>query len=348
MPLDKILWEMGIKILDVAIIAFFGFKFLSKPIAQAMADRSAAVRAALEEATAGRREAEARLAEFQAKAAGLDKEIETMRSQAAADMERERTILINEGKAAAEHVAQHARETIRQEVREGPRRAAPRSRAARRAGGDRQREGPDHRRGPAAHHRRVRRLAGERPMITRTVSRRYAKSLMAVAVERGASPEEILADLENAAVFLAEQPRILELFKNPKLPMADRLGALERFLAASHLQPLNQNFLRLLLRKQRIDILGGIVEEFRALADAQAGIIRAAVTSAAPLTDAVVELIRSRLATRFGKQVILSLAVDPELIGGLVVRVGSLSFDGSIRSQLKAMQSQLLEGVPLS
>jgi F-type H+-transporting ATPase subunit b len=116
MPLDKILWEMGIKILDVAIIAFLGFKFLSKPIAQAMADRSAAVRAALEAATAGRREAEARLAEFQAKAAGLDKEIESMRSQAAADAERERTILMNEGKAAAEHVAQHARETIRQEA----------------------------------------------------------------------------------------------------------------------------------------------------------------------------------------------------------------------------------------
>jgi len=185
-------------------------------------------------------------------------------------------------------------------------------------------------------------------MITRTVSRRYAKSLMAVALERGSAVEEILSDLENAAVFLAEQPRIIELFKNPKLPMADRLASLERFLAASHLQPLNQNFLRLLLRKQRMDILGGIVEEFRALADAQAGIIRAEVSSAAPLTDAVVELIRSRLAARFGKQVILSLAVEPELIGGLVVRVGSLLFDGSIRSQFKAMESQLLEGVPLS
>jgi len=115
MPLDKILWEMGIKILDVSIIVFFGFKFLSKPLTQAMADRSAAVRSALEEATAGRREAEARLAEFQAKAAGLDKEIDAMRAQAAADMERERAILISEGQAAAEHVARHARETIRQE-----------------------------------------------------------------------------------------------------------------------------------------------------------------------------------------------------------------------------------------
>ena len=116
MPLDKILWEMGIKILDVAIIAFLGFKFLSKPIAQAMAGRSEAVRRELDEAAAGRREAEARLAEFKAKADGLDREIEAMRSQAAADMERERALLLEEGRAAAERVAQHARETIRQEV----------------------------------------------------------------------------------------------------------------------------------------------------------------------------------------------------------------------------------------
>jgi F-type H+-transporting ATPase subunit delta len=185
-------------------------------------------------------------------------------------------------------------------------------------------------------------------MITSSVSRRYAKSLMAVVVERKGSIEETLTDLENASIFLGEQPRILELFKNPKLPMADRAASLERFLAASHLQPLNQNFLRLLLRKQRIDIVGDIAEEFRALADTHAGIIRASVTSATELTASMVELIRGRLAARFGKKVILSLAVDPQLIGGLVIRVGSLSFDGSIRSQFKAMQSQLLEGVPLS
>ncbi|HEY5998930.1 MAG TPA: ATP synthase F1 subunit delta [bacterium] len=185
-------------------------------------------------------------------------------------------------------------------------------------------------------------------MISRTVSRRYAKSLVAVALERGAALEQVLTDLENAAAFLADQPRILELFTNPMLPLNRRLEALERFLGASQLQPLNQNFLRLLLRKGRIEILGDVVEEFRALADAQAGIIRASVTSAAALADDVVELIRSRLATRFGKKVILSLAVEPELIGGLVVKAGSLTFDGAIRSQLRAIQSQLLEGVSLS
>jgi F-type H+-transporting ATPase subunit b len=116
MKLEDILWEMGIKVLDVAIIAFLAFKYLSKPIAQAMAGRSETVRAAVEEATAGRREAEARLAEFQRKAAGLEAEIDALRAQAGADMERERNLLIEEGRTAAERVAQHARETIRQEV----------------------------------------------------------------------------------------------------------------------------------------------------------------------------------------------------------------------------------------
>ena len=116
MKFEDILWEMGIKVLDVAIIAFFAFKYLSKPISQAMANRSEAVRRALEDASAGRREAEARLAEFQQKAAGLEAEIEAMRAQASADMERERSLLIEEGRAAAERIGQHARETIRQEV----------------------------------------------------------------------------------------------------------------------------------------------------------------------------------------------------------------------------------------
>jgi F-type H+-transporting ATPase subunit b len=116
MKLEDILWELGIKVLDVAIIAFFAFKLLSKPIAQAMANRSESVRRDIEEATAGRREAEARLAEFRAKAASLESDIEALRAQAAADMERERALLIEEGRVAADHIAQHARETIRQEV----------------------------------------------------------------------------------------------------------------------------------------------------------------------------------------------------------------------------------------
>lgn len=116
MPLEDILWELGIKVLDVGIVAFFAFKFLSKPIARAMEARSEAVRAQIEEATRGRREAEQRLAEFQEKAARLEAEIAELTTKTGVDIEREQALLLEEGKAAAERLAQHARETIRQEV----------------------------------------------------------------------------------------------------------------------------------------------------------------------------------------------------------------------------------------
>jgi F-type H+-transporting ATPase subunit b len=101
MPLDAILWEMGIKILDVGIIAFFAFKYLSKPIAQAMA---------------GRRDAEARLREVQEKNARLESEIQQLVDQTAVDIEREQALIKAEAEAGAERIRQHARETFRQEI----------------------------------------------------------------------------------------------------------------------------------------------------------------------------------------------------------------------------------------
>ena len=72
------------------------------------------------------------------------------------------------------------------------------------------------------------------------------------------------------------------------------------------------------------------------------------MTSAAPLAEEETTRLRAILGARFGKTVILTSAIDPGLIGGLVVRIGSLSFDGSIRSQLSAIHRQLLEEVTFS
>jgi len=116
MPIDQILWELGIKFLDVTIVAVLAYKFLAKPIAKAMEGRSEAVRRQIDEATAGRRDAEARLAEFQEKNARLEAEIQELTAQTGVDIEREQAILVEEGNAAAERVARHARETIRQEL----------------------------------------------------------------------------------------------------------------------------------------------------------------------------------------------------------------------------------------
>ena len=185
-------------------------------------------------------------------------------------------------------------------------------------------------------------------MISRTIGRRYAKALMAVTADRGERPDDLLAELDAVAAALAGEPGFAELMANPKVPLADRLGAFDRFLAALEPRAMARHFFRMLLHKGRLGALPEIIEEFRPLADAQAGVLRAAVTSASPLDPAETERLRAILGARFGKSVLLSSAVDPELIGGLVVRIGSLSFDGSIRSQLAAIHRQLLEEVTLS
>lgn len=116
MTLEQILWELGIKVLDVAIIAFLGFKYLSKPITRLMESRSAAVRQALEEAGAARREAEAKLKEFQEKTARIEAEMELLRKESCVEIDKEQKILLEEANASSARVRQHAEETIRQEL----------------------------------------------------------------------------------------------------------------------------------------------------------------------------------------------------------------------------------------
>jgi F-type H+-transporting ATPase subunit delta len=185
-------------------------------------------------------------------------------------------------------------------------------------------------------------------MIARTIGRRYAKALMAVTAARGERPDDLLAELEGIADALAAEPRFGELMANPKLLVSERLAALERFFDAVSARPLARHFLGMLLEKGRLAALPEIVDEFRTLADDQSGVLRAAVTSATPLPPDETERLRAILGARFGKSVVLTSAVDPGLIGGLLVRIGSLSFDGSIRSQLAAIHRQLLEEVTFS
>jgi F-type H+-transporting ATPase subunit delta len=185
-------------------------------------------------------------------------------------------------------------------------------------------------------------------MIARTIGRRYAKALAGVTTDRGEQPEDLLAELEAVANALAAEPRFGELMANPKVLLAERLSSLGRFLDVLQPRPLARHFFEMLLKKGRLEALPAIVDEYRILADERAGVLRAAVTSAAPLEGEETERLRAILGARFGKTVVLTSAVDPGLIGGLVVRIGSLSFDGSIRSQLAAIHRQLLEEVTFS
>ncbi len=116
MTIGDILWDLGIKLLNVSILGFLAFKYLSGPLNRFVDTRAEKVRQELEQATAARREAEERLREFKEKAAGIDREIEDLRKQTCEDIDREQKILLEEARAAAGHIRRHAQDTIRQEM----------------------------------------------------------------------------------------------------------------------------------------------------------------------------------------------------------------------------------------
>lgn len=116
MTLGDILWDLGIKVLNVGILAFLAFKYLSKPLNTFVESRAAKVRSEIDAAKSAQREAEERLRIFQEKASLVDEEIKELRRKTCSDIDREQKILLEEAKDAAEHIRQHARDTIRQEM----------------------------------------------------------------------------------------------------------------------------------------------------------------------------------------------------------------------------------------
>ena len=185
-------------------------------------------------------------------------------------------------------------------------------------------------------------------MISSTLGRRYSKALLSLALEKNASLEEVYEELELFRAALTGDPRILQAMSNPNVLLAEREKLLNKMLEKSAVRPLVRNFAQLLLRRGRIDFFSDIVLEFRQKADQHAGVVRASVTAAGKLTPEDSRSIAAILENRFSKKVVLYEKTNPDLIGGLIIKSGSLSFDGSIRSQLKDIQNQLLEEVSSS
>jgi F-type H+-transporting ATPase subunit delta len=158
-----------------------------------------------------------------------------------------------------------------------------------------------------------------------TDARRYAEAAFQVAVE-GGSVDAWNDALARAADAFAE-PRVAEVLTNPTLPRQERRQVLERVLV----RPLPEqvlNLIGLLMQRRRIELLPLVSSEFQRLVDRR--------NERRELTDRLVQLT--------GGPVRLATAVDPALIGGIVVRLGDRQFDGSVRGRLERLRSRLVSG----
>ncbi len=178
--------------------------------------------------------------------------------------------------------------------------------------------------------------------IQASLAGRYAVALFELASEAG-FVSAVEADLDKLRTALSESPDLSALIRNPEVSRADlgkAMGALGDLLS---LDGLTRNFLGVLAENRRLSQLPEIIRAFNTIAAAQRGEVTAEVTSAHALSDAQVGALQEKLRAREGRNVKLSTNVDPALLGGLVVTIGSKRIDSSIRTRLNSL-AQAMKG----
>jgi len=178
--------------------------------------------------------------------------------------------------------------------------------------------------------------------ITASLAGRYASALYELANEQG-QVAAVEGDLERLADALRESADFAALIRNPQVGREDAARAMVAVGQVLGISPLTANFLGVIAGNRRLSALPDIVRAFAAIAAAARNEVTAQVTSAHPLDDAQVAALAEKLTARAGKSVKLKTAVDPEILGGLVVKIGSQMLDSSIRTRLNSL-AQAMKG----
>jgi F-type H+-transporting ATPase subunit delta len=172
--------------------------------------------------------------------------------------------------------------------------------------------------------------------IKASLAGRYASALFDLASESG-KVTAVESDLETLGAALAESGDLAALTTNPELARNVQGKAMAAVAKKLKLSALTSNFIGVLAANRRLAKLPAIIAAFRAIAAAQRGEVTATVTSAHPLSDDQIAALKTKLTLREGRTVMLSASVDPGLLGGLVVTIGSQRIDASIRTRLNSL-----------
>lgn len=171
-------------------------------------------------------------------------------------------------------------------------------------------------------------------MTKRVYPGRYAQAVFEIASARN-ELDNWQSDLRTIA-RLGEDAALIAWLESPKFPFADKVRVLTERLG--NISPLALNLAYLLVAKGKLSLTGEIADEYQQLLDSYRGIESVEVTTAVSLGNEDKQRLSQRLSALLGKKVLLKSKVDPELIGGIVARVGGKLLDGSTRSQLLALK----------
>jgi F-type H+-transporting ATPase subunit delta len=178
-------------------------------------------------------------------------------------------------------------------------------------------------------------------MSLRTSATRYARALFDVAL-RESDPARIEQELDEIVGAIEGQPELRRALLHGAVPQTIRLNVVKALVEATSPQPPLAKLLLILAEKGRLELLPHLRDVYRERLLAHGNVVRAFVTSATALGDDKVRALEHSLSQLTGKRVQLEVAVDRDLIGGVVARIGSTVYDGSLRTQLQKLKQQLV------
>jgi F-type H+-transporting ATPase subunit delta len=174
------------------------------------------------------------------------------------------------------------------------------------------------------------------------ISKRYARAFFEIATEEK-QLERYYNEINQFASIIAQNKALGEFLANPVFEQESKKGVVENIIGKLQLSGVTVNFLKLLVDKKRIDVLRDIVFFYRQLMDESLKKVRVNLKTAFPLSSEMQDYITSSLEKVTGRKVEVSVEKDPGLLGGIVIGVGDILYDGSIKNQLNNMRNLLGE-----
>jgi F-type H+-transporting ATPase subunit delta len=174
-----------------------------------------------------------------------------------------------------------------------------------------------------------------------TIAERYARAILELADE-GGQLLPVTEQIRNFADTYASNAELRAVLSNPMVAEASRDAILKDLGERIGASTVATNAVRLMARRGRLIALTEVAEMLTRLADQKAGVLRATVTSAKPLSEDQYQKIAGELAQRTSRQVVLERREDPALLAGVVTRIGDHTIDGTVRGRLNALERQLL------
>jgi F-type H+-transporting ATPase subunit delta len=180
-------------------------------------------------------------------------------------------------------------------------------------------------------------------MSVTTVARRYAEAVADVALAQN-HVEQIDTELNTFNHMMKASRELYEVFASPIISADQKSRVLEALLERTNPSQIMANLLRTMLKNYRLHLVDAVYEQYKREINERKGVALAEVTTAAPLAATEQELLSRRLQELTGKPMQLQFKTDPEIIGGIITRIGSVAYDGSIRTQLQTVKQKLKTG----